>query len=214
MALAFGTDLDATITVANAYGFGLAICVIVPLIACPLISHGRVMAFLERDRAVIELRRISQTDQLTGLLNRRGFDAAAAAAAASTHACGAPLSVFMLDIDLFKSINDRFGHDFGDAVLVRIAELLREVARAEDFIVARQGGEEFVALLPGVTGAKAVAIAETIRETCLETPVDHDGNSTAITVSIGVATRWRAGATVSELLSDADGTLPRQAWWA
>ncbi len=74
-----------------------------------------------------ELSRISQTDQLTGLLNRRGFDDAAMPALRSARQAGAPAVVFMCDIDHFKSINDRFGHEFGDKALIAVAAVLRAI---------------------------------------------------------------------------------------
>src|SRR6478609_5170524 len=77
-----------------------------------------------------ELSRISQTDQLTELLNRRGFDDAATAALRSAYHAGLPSVIFMCDIDHFKSINDRCGHEFGDKALIAVADVLRQFSRA------------------------------------------------------------------------------------
>ena len=84
-------------------------------------------------------------DQLTGLLNRRGFDAEAAAALDKAQEDGASAAVLMCDIDHFKSINDRYGHEIGDKVLVEIADVLRQFAVRHGALVARYGGEEFSA---------------------------------------------------------------------
>jgi diguanylate cyclase len=116
------------------------------------------------------------------------------------------MSVLMIDIDFFKELNDSFGHDFGDAALVQVAAILRNEALEEGFIVGRQGGDEFVALLPGVSGPKAAAIAERIRRACSETLVEHGGKSAYVTVSVGVSTQSQQNS-LSQLIGEADGAL-------
>ena len=80
---------------------------------------------------------------LTGLFNRRGFDKAAAGALASRTAPGRPAAALMCDLDLFKGINDRLGHEFGDAALRHVANVLREAAGSDHMVLGRIGGEEF-----------------------------------------------------------------------
>lgn len=99
MIYVFGFDSDATIKVSLAFKFGLALAVAAPALICPVTSYKIVMAIRERDRAHVELRRLADTDQLTGLLNRRGFDAAAESLIDLRNP---RMSVLMIDIDLFK----------------------------------------------------------------------------------------------------------------
>src|SRR6202008_2834325 len=96
---------------------------------------ARLMQQLTEMRS--EMSRISQTDQLTGILNRRGFDDAAMPALGSARHAGLPAVVFMCDIDHFKSINDRFGHEFGDKALIEIAAVLRDFSQAHGGLVSR-----------------------------------------------------------------------------
>jgi diguanylate cyclase (GGDEF)-like protein len=206
MAYVFGIDPEATIKVSLAFKFGLSIAIAAPFLICPIISYKIVMAVRQRDRAHVELRRLADTDQLTALLNRRGFDAAAEAAISACHLSDLPMSVLMIDIDSFKKLNDSFGHDFGDAALVRVAAILRNSAEAEGFVVGRQGGEEFIALLTGATEAESVVVAERIRWACSQALVEHEGSSAFMTVSIGVSTR-RGLSSLSRLVSDADSAL-------
>jgi len=205
MICAFGLDLDNAIKVSLVFKIGLAIGIVAPAVICPLTVYKIAITIGERDRAQVELRRLADTDQLTGLLNRRGFDAAAERTIAF---CNSPTSALMIDIDSFKKLNDSFGHDFGDAALVQVAQILRSMATAEGFVVGRQGGEEFIALLPGVSGPEAVGIAERLREICAITPVEYRNKSAPLAVSIGVSTR-RQQNSLSQLVSEADSALYR-----
>jgi len=204
--LIFGADLNATIKASHVFAFGVVIAALAPALIRPITSRKITSAIRERDRAYTALRRIANTDQLTGLHNRRGFDAAVETTISANRLPAPTLSVLMIDIDFFKMLNDRFGHDFGDAVLVHVARILYEIGQREQFIVARQGGDEFIALLSGISGSKATEIAEDIRKACADAPVEHDGKSAAVTLTIGVASRAQQGP-VSELIGDADAAL-------
>lgn len=109
------------------------------------------------------LKRQAFSDTLTGLGNRRWLAEVVSSEIARSRREQKPLSVIVLDIDHFKSINDTFGHDAGDEVLVAIAETMKRVLRPYD-LVARLGGEEFCAFLPGTNLKEAVQIAERLRE--------------------------------------------------
>jgi diguanylate cyclase (GGDEF)-like protein len=101
---------------------------------------------------------------------------------------GKPLSLLMIDIDKFKSVNDKFGHPAGDAVIRAIGKIIKAAAaaRAQD-LAARYGGEEMALVLPGTPRAIASAIAETIRKAIGAKPVVHEALTIPVTASIGVA---------------------------
>ncbi|PXW15033.1 diguanylate cyclase [Pantoea sp. JKS000250] len=140
----------------------------------------------------------AMTDPLTGLCNRRGFSALAAQADSEHEQC-----VIAIDIDHFKKINDWYGHDAGDAVLVSLAALLRQACRTGD-IVSRFGGEEFILLLPDTTLANAARTAERIRETVCATTFPFVGT---MTISAGVASRDDQSRDREALLRRADEAL-------
>ncbi|MFN8218230.1 MAG: GGDEF domain-containing protein [Solirubrobacterales bacterium] len=117
-----------------------------------------------RNRALLE--RISEearVDDLTGLLNRRGFDERAGIELSRSRRDRTSLAIVAFDLDHFKRVNDEFGHEAGDRVLVHLADCLRATLRQTD-VAARVGGEEFVVLLPGADRAEALAYAERVRE--------------------------------------------------
>lgn len=137
----------------------------------------------ELQAANAELQRQANTDALTQLLNRRGFDTQATLALALARRSGRPLSMISLDIDFFKSVNDQFGHDAGDSVLANLADILRQRTRQAD-IVARIGGEEFALLLPDTSASAAQQLAQELLESIERTPIPTVGH---ITVSAGVS---------------------------
>jgi diguanylate cyclase (GGDEF)-like protein len=165
----------------------------------------------EFERAVIEheaarreadrLREQADRDWLTGLYNRRYLDAALERAA------GRPglLSLAAIDLDHFKGVNDRFGHEAGDRVLVRAAELLRQTVRDTD-VVARSGGEEFVVLMPRTDAIDANACAERLRRVIAAERWDAIAPGMVITASIGVVSD-SASADVEALARLADRRL-------
>jgi diguanylate cyclase (GGDEF)-like protein len=113
-------------------------------------------------RQQIELRDLAETDQLTGLTNHRGFHQALKRELLTAGAQGVPVSLIVLDLDDFKSINDRHGHPFGDGVLQGVGAELRGSVRGDD-TAARIGGEEFALILPGTDGEEAEEVAERVR---------------------------------------------------
>ena len=132
-----------------------------------------------------ELDRISRSDPLTGLANRRHLDEQLAAHAASADRHHHQLSVAVVDIDNFKGVNDTFGHAAGDAVLCEVARRLAASARVED-VVGRWGGEEFIVILPHCDLDGAVVVSERIRQAVSATPIRfEDGIAILVTVSIG-----------------------------
>ncbi|MBU3890664.1 GGDEF domain-containing protein [Methylosinus sporium] len=148
-----------------------------------LIAAGLLTLLLVAQRAISEARRAAETDQLTGLLNRRGFDLACAPLLARVRAEGDPATVALVDLDHFKRINDRFGHAVGDEVLRYFAALLR-LTTPEGALVGRLGGEEFVVFLDGAPRAQGRRVAEMIRQAAA---LHVTPRLPPITVSIGVA---------------------------
>lgn len=141
----------------------------------------------EYKRLHSELQEQVGRDPLTGLYNRGHLDACLEQEFRNARVEGWPLSIGFLDLDHFKVINDRHGHQAGDAILVEVAALLRRQVRGED-VVVRYGGEEFVILLPGTPVADGVQVFERIRRAMGERKFGlPDGGSMTVTVSIGVA---------------------------
>ncbi|HEY2771658.1 MAG TPA: diguanylate cyclase [Solirubrobacteraceae bacterium] len=132
-----------------------------------------------------QLRDQAERDWLTGLYNRRYL--ARELSRLAQERLALPLSLAVLDLDRFKSINDRFGHDVGDRVLVRVAALLGEVLRGSDMVV-RSGGEEFIVLMPLTGEAPASACSERIRRAIHDEPWDQIAAGLSVTTSIGVVT--------------------------
>jgi diguanylate cyclase (GGDEF)-like protein len=153
------------------------------------------------------IRRLSVHDGLTGLLNRRAFDARLAVEGERVRRAGAPLAVAMIDVDLFKRLNDLHGHAFGDEVLRWIGALLRETFRTTD-VVARYGGEEFVVVFVDSSADGVVARLDRLRERIAGTGLRPSGESEVrVSVSVGVA-RWpQDGLEVDALLAEADRRL-------
>lgn len=130
-----------------------------------------------------EIERLSLTDVLTGLANRRHIDGLIQHELQSTARYGRPLAVMMLDIDHFKNINDHYGHQYGDEVLRRVSAVMAENARAAD-VLARWGGEEFLLLAPNTDATGAAELAERIRSSIEGTPMGK--RHLNVTISIGV----------------------------
>lgn len=160
------------------------------------------------DRARIEsatLRALAHTDTLTGLLNRRGLHEQLALALGDART-ERILAVYLLDLDGFKPINDRFGHDVGDALLVAVGQRLTAQLRGDD-VVARLGGDEFVILARGLPGeAVAVTLGQKLLN-AFDTPFNADGQSCEVGITIGYALAPLDGHTADELLKRADAAM-------
>jgi diguanylate cyclase (GGDEF)-like protein len=142
----------------------------------------------ELDTLVEQLKGLSLQDALTGLNNRRHFDTLLHQEMALAQRKGSLLSLLMIDIDHFKKVNDNFGHDAGDAVLIEVAALLKKHFRGTD-VVCRLGGEEFVALLPGTGTAEAQTRAEKLLKAQRNQALSHFHQPLGrITLSCGIAT--------------------------
>ncbi len=133
-----------------------------------------------------ELETVSQTDPLTGLLNRRGVGEYLRRETHRTKRSKRPFAVMIADIDHFKQVNDAYGHDAGDAVLVEVARILQGHARGGD-LCARWGGEEFLTVLVETDLPQAVAVAERVRLNVASAGIFHNGASIPVTISAGVS---------------------------
>ncbi|MBG3876305.1 diguanylate cyclase [Desulfovibrio oxamicus] len=133
-----------------------------------------------------ELRCMAERDHLTGCFNRRRLDEAMNAELARSARSGHPLALAMLDLDHFKTVNDRHGHGVGDAMLAHVTEIIRNQLREPD-LLARVGGEEFALLLPDTGEREAVALLERVRRKVEENPLPHADAPIPMTVSAGVA---------------------------
>jgi diguanylate cyclase len=152
----------------------------------------------------------SKTDMLTGLANRRALDEFLRLAQISTMESGSALSIFLTDIDHFKSFNDNYGHQVGDQVIKLVAGVLREHVRDSD-LAARYGGEELMAVLPGAGLEASREIAERIRSTIAERRIRRRATGediSSITISIGVA-EFRFGESAESLIERCDQALYR-----
>ncbi|MEQ8345301.1 MAG: GGDEF domain-containing protein [Sneathiellaceae bacterium] len=155
-----------------------------------------------------DLRRQAERDPLTGIHNRRAFDARARQAIERARRSGDLVALLYLDLDHFKSINDRFGHPAGDEVLRRVADIVGASLRKTD-LSARLGGEEFAVLLPRTDAGAAWVIAERIRHGMEEFSFDLEGESVRATLSIGVAVFDGTGDDLERLSQRADQALYR-----
>jgi len=154
----------------------------------------------ELDLTREELEKLTRTDHLTGLFNRRHLGFEAPKLIGLSERKNTPTAVALVDIDNFKKINDNHGHEAGDAVLVRLAKTLQSTVRPYDLVV-RYGGEEFLVLLPMSTSQESMEIAERIRCTIQDTPIKINNEQLSITVSIGLY--------VSEQIHDLQGAIMR-----
>lgn len=155
-------------------------------------AHLRLKRIIDFNRETKEkYKKLSQIDELTGLFNRRYIFQKLSDLFKKHRGKGKHLSVLMMDIDDFKSVNDTYGHQVGDIVLMKIAEILKKETRKFD-IVGRYGGEEFLIIAPGISKEKAFKLAERIRKRVEKEEFKVDGEKFKVSVSVGI----------SELMSD------------
>lgn len=187
------------------------------------ISLSRRQSFTEEELCVIEkslrtllyqLRNALQyrsavknamTDTMTGLFNRHALEQLFPIELERSKRQGVPLSVLLIDIDHFKTINDTWGHAAGDALLVQVSALLERTMRLSN-TAFRFGGEEFLLMLPATTLKQAMIAGERIRTTLASTPLSYEGNAIAITASLGAAS-LKEGDDLLSLIRKADRAL-------
>ncbi len=162
---------------------------------------------VENARLFEEVQRLATLDGLTNSFNRRHFMELAQLQLDSARRFSLPLSALMIDVDHFKSVNDRYGHAIGDRVLRVVADRCRSALRSID-VLGRYGGEEFAILLPGTARANAASVlAERIRRAVAEEPIATDAGPVEVTISLGVAEVDADTVDLAALLKRADAAL-------
>jgi len=170
-------------------------------------AHDQMVRQLQTIESLrADLAELASRDPLTGLHNRRHMVDTFAALVQAAEETGGPLVAVLFDVDRFKSINDRYGHLTGDAVLVALADRMRASAPA-DALVARWGGEEFFVALPGADAEAGFAFADDLRRVCAETPIRVAGRTIHCALSGGLASYPVSGATMNDLFHAADVAL-------
>jgi diguanylate cyclase (GGDEF)-like protein len=170
------------------------------------IAIAFIFLAMAKERTEYRHRTAAMVDPLTGIANRRSFLHEGNEVMKRHAARARPAAVLLIDLDHFKSINDRFGHAIGDRVLQVFAEAAKSNLRASD-LVGRLGGEEFAAVLYDAGREKALALAERIRASFAEVAAEVDGRPVGATLSIGVVVNVDQPLNVPELLRQADEAL-------
>lgn len=165
------------------------------------LSLGFVL--MHTERAYDDLRRLATVDSLTGVLARAALDDQGGALVADARRRERPVAALLLDLDNFKAVNDRLGHEAGDLMLQHLAVRARRVLRGEDLLF-RLGGDEFVMLLPDTDAIGAGIVARRLRESLASSPLHFHGQDIAIPLSIGVAV---GSADLADLVKRADAAM-------
>jgi len=210
IAVIFITGLDTSEDEARGLTLGASDYITKPFNLAVVLARVRCQLQLARQRRMLET--LANIDSLTELANRRHFDERFALEWAQASRDRQPLSIAILDIDFFKSYNDRAGHAMGDHVLQEVASVLTNGMDSPTDLVARFGGEEFALLMPGMDATAAFRLAERLREATANLALRRLDSTEAdsITVSLGGATlRPGSNESAAELLKAADDHLYR-----
>ncbi|MDR1867391.1 MAG: diguanylate cyclase [Treponema sp.] len=176
----------------------------------PAVVRARMRTHMQIIQQKYALEHVGMIDWLTNIPNRRCFDGQLYIEWKRARRDKKPLSFLMMDVDLFKSYNDRYGHPQGDTLLKSVAKVFKKAVRRPADLCARLGGEEFGILLPETSLEPAVSIAEEVRKKvkALQVPTANRTEITSVTISIGVSTMIPDGSNkVEELMAEADRNL-------
>ncbi|MBK1665508.1 GGDEF domain-containing protein [Rhodospirillum rubrum] len=209
VSIVFATTATVAVTILAVLDGAQGFSWIAPFNLAGALAGCTVLAYFyegTRAKAARQLETLAKSDPLTGLANRRGLLDAFAAAVLTRSRAPHRLSLLVLDLDHFKRINDRYGHEAGDGVLCHVAHVIKGMLRAND-LIARIGGEEFALLLPDTDLAGAREVAEKIRKAIESTALISPGGSLSVTVSIGVAELDPQYPDFAALFSSADHRL-------
>ncbi len=182
----------------------------VMILFSPILLVGYVTTLLAADIQLThdELALLSDTDELTGIKNRRAFSSEFSIEAKRAVRYERPFSIMMLDSDNLKETNDQYGHPVGDSLIISLSQVIKSSLRETD-ILARYGGDEFVVMLPETIQSKALEIAERIRQAVENTSFSANGNRVSSTLSIGVSCYPENSLNSEEIISKADEALYR-----
>lgn len=170
------------------------------------ISFGFLVLSMSKEKIEVRHRKAAMQDPLTGIANRRAFKEQSERRLTANQQAGRASSFLLMDLDHFKSINDGYGHDGGDQVLVGFTELVTNLIEPED-LFCRMGGEEFAVFLSDANTDRALDIAESIRAILDTRGLAVDGTDIPVTVSIGVVSSEERDAPLRTLLANADAAL-------
>ena len=187
---------------------GWIIATVAPAIITPLLALPFLRLVGQLDRAETRLRRISSLDELTGAYSRRYAIEVGEAELRRARRSGEPVSIAVMDLDKFKRINDRHGHQAGDMVLSELARACKASLRGND-TVARYGGDEFMLVFPRADRESAKVLAQRILRAVSRLRLKHGDVALRPRVSIGTATSGAGVRTLDDLLSQADAALYR-----
>jgi len=186
---------------------GIIVSIIAPLIIAPCSTWTIVDLLIKIQTLETEMRQLATYDSLTSLFNRHTFISSLQSLLNLRKLAQSELAILYIDIDHFKKINDSFGHDIGDKVIISFANVLRNSVRKTD-IISRFGGEEFVIALPDTNLQESLIVSEKIRQNTMNNLIYIDSQIIQYTVSIGVAiANNKNNAEIKELLKNADTAL-------
>jgi diguanylate cyclase (GGDEF)-like protein len=183
--------------------FGSVLAQLGPVI---LVAYITTMLSADIRHALDKIKQVSDTDELTGLYNMRAFGAILQRSLRQAARYSQSLSLAIIDSDNLKAINDSYGHDAGNKLLVQVVNRIRDAVRASD-TVARYGGDEFLVLLPQTGPSGALEVAERIRRAIEDARIDIGGHVARTTVSIGVVTYPSDGGDLGTIMEKADRAL-------
>jgi diguanylate cyclase (GGDEF)-like protein len=185
---------------------GLWVALVVPLLVVPPLALWHHGVLFDLEAAKREIEQLSRTDGLTSLNNRRYFFELSHREAASAERYEYPISVLIIDLDHFKSVNDNYGHQTGDKVLQLVSRVMGRTVRDTD-VIGRYGGEEFVALLSHASLGQAQELCQRLRKALAAEQARDGGGLPKVTVSAGVAASPQVGYDLETLLAEADKAL-------
>ncbi len=205
--ISFGGDLSRTLDVYGSMRSAALTAAILSSLLPPLLAYSSIDALRQLNITRDDLDRLAHTDPLTGLLNRRGFERVARRALDARTVAHGPAAVLMCDIDRFKSVNDQYGHEFGDVALRFVADCLQPACERRGFVLARFGGEEFVVLMPGLEAEAAHDFADMLRLNLSRQACAWRDVSVTLTISVGMAAAPYKEGQVDRLVERADTAL-------
>ncbi len=206
LSLFIGTFIIVLINKPDCRNILLLAHIVTPAIVAPLVTYPYIKLIREIDDLRRNLDKMARFDELTEISNRRHFHDQAQTVIDRRNRSLEPISLLFIDIDYFKQINDRYGHDIGDQTLKWSADILKSEIRRYD-ILARYGGEEFLILLPNTDSTEALQIAERISVLIRNSTMVFEEKKISITVSIGVSSKNEGLVNLDELIKDADNAL-------